>query len=138
MAARESPSLPEPSLGMYALRIATLYALGTFALTAVLGLLLQLVAVRFGPDLATTLAGLSVTLTGDSRFCLIGFLTLATLTWNYGSMESLRLRKKARAAPSEDVPSWVNVPSSRTMRSPRSARREIGPNPYWPETWRSA
>jgi len=133
------PNTPshDESLGMYALRMGTLYALGAFAVTSVLGLALQWIALRVGADMGAWCASLSSTLGSDAGACLIGFLTLATLTWNFRTMDEIRARgvphlqwtrRAARSTP--------QLMTARVERTPSSSR-ELPFNPYWADGWRA-
>ncbi len=131
MSAETSLPEPGPSMGMYALQVATIYAFGAFALLAGVAILLQylslVVSLSWGESLAQASSGVMV----DSHACLLGFLVLGTVRWNFGGMASLR---HARDQRSEHHAVPVKLP----RHPPREVGRtcEVKLNPYFPDNWR--
>ena len=134
----KTPAVTEASeTGLYALRVATLYAFGAFAVLAGVALLLQFFAFRVGPSLAPALVLYSGSLTADSHACLIGFLTLGTISWNFSCLDSLRHRGSSGSALR---PLRVPTPTSPDLASGSrrgffSEGQALGINPYSPERW---
>ncbi len=81
---------------MYVLGVATIYLFVAFALLTLVAFALRELSLHFGPELAQTMNSNCAGLEWVSHVCLLCFLTVGTIRWNFGALAQLRRGRRAR------------------------------------------